>query len=263
MTSDPSNIDPDISELVSELSQKSNRHLARGGTEEPELPPMALGIAWGGIVLAATCFPVVLGCIQMAGVLIYGAWKFSPENLGALIVVVMLSLAVGLIYGTVMSIPAFFLTVFLSLSLKGILSNRAESGIFGGMTGFLCTTWGGWFTFGITDQRYGFEALCVLACVSILAIVMGHTGAILAGYRKRNDGFPFFEPIFSREKKITIVYLMKLTFFVAVLAVACKAAGLSGICIGITWSIYLLVQALLLVAEHWAIRWLSQRSVCG
>lgn len=261
MTSDSRDTDSDMTEKDADSRLRNERptdYYAWDPKIETELPPTALGIAWSGIVLAAACYPIVVEFIQLGWMTIaYGSGSFSPDMLGRMLGLSMVSLITGLVYGIIMSIPAFLFTVLLSMSFRGIVSDRGASGIYGGMTGFLCTSWGGLLTFILVDGPPGYEGLLFLVPVSILAVVMGHVGAILAGYRRRHDGFPFFNPIFSFEKQITIGYLMKLTVLVAVLVIAFKAAGSAGLCIGITWLVYLLVQMLLLIVEHWITRWLK------
>ena len=179
----------------------------------------------------------------------------SFTDVGGIIQFLFLSVTFGAIYGVVMSIPAFFLTQLLRVSLKGMISGRAASGIFGGMTGFLCSSGGGWFfSFGmisLQDWQMYFPIL--------LAVVMGHAGAIWFGYLRRNEGFPFFDSLFSFEKQITIGYLMKLTAIVAALSLVFKAVGSAGISIGIGWLVYLLLQTLLLVCDSRITRLLSER----
>ena len=96
---------------------------------------------------------------------------------------------------------------------------------------------------------------------AVAAIGMGHAGAILAGYRKRHDGFPFFEPIFSSQKQLTIRFLFKVTLIVAVLAAVFKATGPIAQNVALTWMAYLLFQTLLLVCDHWITRWLASEEV--
>ena len=173
--------------------------------------------------------------------------------------VLMICFAVGLIYGIIMSIPAFFPTQLLRWILKGIVSDRGVSGIYGGMTGFLCVSGGGLFVATGMPSMQNWQMWLPLVLAMLLAVVMGYVGAILVGYRKRDDGFPFYEPIFSFEKQISIGYMMKLTFIVAAVVAILKAAGVAGLYIGITWAVYLLTQTLLLVCDHWITRWLSAR----
>ena len=190
--------------------------------------------------------------------LAFGFEPLSPDAVGEFILFVLVSLMIGTIYGVIMSAPAYLLTQLLRWSLKGIVSDRGAAGIFGGMTGFLCTSGGGLF-FAYLPFYGEIWDLLPLFLISILAIAMGHVGAICAGYRRRVTGFPFFVPIFSFKKQITISYLMKLTLILAVLAALFKAAGTAGVNIGIAWSTYLLVQTLLLICDHWITRRLSRR----
>ena len=159
-----------------------------------------------------------------------------------------------------MSIPAFGLTQFVRWSLKGIISERGVSGIYGGMTGFLCSSGGGLFFANWLPEMRSWEEWLAVVLASILAIVMGHCGAIWMGYRRRQEAFPFFEPIFAGEKQLTIGYLMKLTFVVALFAGAFKAAGPAGFYIGIAWLVYFFTQALLLACDHWITLWWRGRT---
>ena len=233
-----------------------------GVESEPELEFNLgpLDMVWFGVVLAAAFYPTVIGAL----VLLFStlAFGFAGVSLDAILmaaVFVMFSFVVGLIYGALMSIPAFFLTQLLRWSFKGIISERGICGAYGGMTGFLCTSGGGLFITNGMPPLQDWEQWTTAILVSLLAVVMGYAGAVWFGYRKRNKGFPFFEPIFSFEKQITIGYLMKLTFIVAALCVGLKSAGMAGFYIGFAWSLYLLAQTLLLVCDHWLTRWLKGR----
>ena len=219
------------------------------------LPPPPLAVAWSGIVQASGCFPIVLGgivvfCFAFAK----GFQDVSTDLLRSLIFVIP-SFIAGASFGILLSIPAFFLTQFLRWSLSGIVSERGASGIYGGMTGFVCFSWSGvFFTLPFSRDWVGWVQFIL---VLQLAVVMGYAGAIWAGYRKRNAGFPFYEPIFSQEKQITIGVLMKLTLIAAALSAISKAAGSDGWCIGIASAVYLLLQTLLLFGDHWLTRWMK------
>ena len=158
-----------------------------------------------------------------------------------------------------MAVPAFLLARLLMWSLKDIISSRAASGIFGGLTGFLCISGGGLFFINGFPPASDMELRLFVLFLPLLAIVMGYVGALCSGYLSRFDGFPFYEPLFTFKKQITISYLMKVTLIVAVLAAIFKATGTGGINIGLAWLGYLLVQTLLLIGDHWLTRFLSQR----
>jgi len=228
----------------------------------PPLPLVRLGTAWFGILLAAACFPIVVAAIAtIFSWLVYGQGGPSGNEIPMVLFLLLLSFTIGLAYGAFMSIPAYLLTQVLNWSLKGFVSERGMNGIFGGLTGFLCVSYGGFIlAYGMPPFQNLGEWL-LFAFFPITAIGMGHAGAILAGYRRRYHGFPFFEPVFSFEKQFSISYLMKLTLIVAVLAAIFKAAGPVAMNVGFTWLAYLLVQTLLLVGDHWIVRWLSRRSL--
>ena len=251
MTSDSSNEGPDIADPQSELIQNAFREIT--------LDPKPLVNVWSGIVLAATCYPVVLVGLVSAVYTVSGSGPSSLSYLGVLLLFALASQIIGLLYGIFMSGPAFVLAQVLRWSLKGIISGRGASGIFGGMTGFLCVSGGGLFYTSGMPPLHAWQAWGPVFLTSLLAVVMGYVGAIWMGYRKQTVGFPFFEPIFSFEKQITIAYLMKLTFVVAAISVVFKAAGPAGLGIGIAWLVYLPVQTLLLVCDHWFTLWLSHR----
>ena len=227
---------------------------------QPFSVQVPLDIVWSGIVIAAACYPLVVGAI----ILVAMGWPFGFEGFSfdvaaTILWVSLVCFVIGLFYGILMTVPAYFATQFIRWILKGVISERGVSGIYGGMTGFLCVSGGGFF---IASEMYAMRTLDTwlpMVFALLLAVVMGYVGAIWAGYRKQKAGFPFFEPIFSFDKQITIGYLMKLTFLVAALSVAFKAAGPLGLSIGISWLVYLLVQTLLLVCDHWLTGWLSRR----
>ena len=270
MTSNLPNTDSDTDKPVPDPRPASKRRVAwehKGNAVAdtrslPELELAPLDLVWSGIVLAAAFYPIVLGGFLLVFLLFaYGFKDLSFDVFVSGFSVFACSVFVGLIYGIIVSIPAFFLTQLLRWSLQGVISDRGMSGIYGGMTGFLCTCGSGLLSAiatGLPSSGNWYEWL-PFALMSVLAIVMGHFGAIWTGYRKRHVGFPFFEPIFSFDKQITISYLMKLTFIVAGLTVAFKAAGTAGLYIGIAWLTYLFVQTFLLVCDHWITLWLSRR----
>ena len=177
------------------------------------------------------------------------------ELIGGLISFVVIGFGAGIMYGVIMSLPAYLLTRLFHWSLRGIVSDRSASVIFGGMTGFLLSTGGGlFFALGAFSLK-GWELtfyIVLLFSVMLLAVAMGYLGALWAGYRKRDDGFPFFEPIISVERKFTIGFMMKLTAVVAVLAIVCKAIGMVGLYVGLAWVAYIAVQMFLLFCDHCA-----------
>ena len=265
MISDPSNIDLDKAEQEPEPESKPNLRAAwehRGDPEsKPESPVTPLGIAWFGIVLAAACYPIVITIISVVySMVAYGVVRLPVHVIGMAVMFLTISFIIGMIYGAVMAVPAFLLTRLLSWSLQGMVSDRGASGIFGGLTGFLSISGCGLFFVDGTSTFRSWEQWLFFVSMPVAAIVMGYVGAIWAGYLKRNEGFPFYEPIFSLEKQITILYLMQLTLVVAVLAVGFKAAGAGGVNVGTAWLIYLLLQILLLVCDHGITRWLSWHS---
>ena len=278
MISDSSNTDPDnaghdnashdnvareVTEQVVGPRPKPARRVAWEYDGDPKtkvkLAPTALGLVWSGIVLAAACYPIVVGTgLTVWLTLLFGLVPVSLEGILSLAFFLFIGFVVGLIYGIIMSVPAYFLTQSLSWSLQGVISERGASGIYGGMTGFLCVSGGGLFFVDAVPYLGGWNEWLPQLLVLMLAVVMGHSGAILVGYRKRKAGFPFFMPIFSFEKQVTISYLMKLTFLIAAVSVILKAAGPAGLCIGIAWLLYAITQALLLGCDHWLTRRLNR-----
>ena len=224
------------------------------------MPRLQLFSVWYGIVLAAGCFPCVLMLITLArSTVTFDFPRSLPETLISIPFIFAISIPAGiagLIWGSVISLPAYLLTQWLGWILKGILSDRGAIGIFGGLTGFLCTTGGGLIFADAGPAPFDFWFL------PLLAIAMGHLGATWACYSERNRKpyVDFFEPILSLEKQITIGFLMKLTVAVALLVVILKAAGTAGLNIGIAWGFYIVVQACLLFCDHLITRWLSRRS---
>ena len=228
---------------------------------DPEMSLTAFGIAWPGVVLAAGCYPVVLAVT-------WGFWSLLSTGfdglrfteVGLVVCLSIISIVFGLISGAIMSVPAFLLTQALCWSLNGIVSTRGAIGIFGGMTGFLVISGGGFYFNDALMSDLSWEMYAVQVLVVLLAIALGYLGAILAGYLCRFDGFPFFEPFTNSNKKITISFLLKLTVVVAVLAIIFKAThGLSPY-IGIAWLVYLLAQTVLLVCDRWITTWLGRRA---
>ena len=88
---------------------------------------------------------------------------------------------------------------------------------------------------------------------------MGYLGAIWAGYRYRHDGFPFYDSLLAIDKQFTIWFLLKLTTFVAVFSVICKAVGVTGLTVGIAWAVYVAFQTFLLLCDQGFGYWMGWR----
>ena len=254
MTSDSSKTGHGTAEHEPDPPANYGPRTIRETKSEPKRNPTPLDV-WSGIVFAAAFYPFVLAAIVIGWMLLL---DINPEQIGTMIVVLPLGLMAGTFYGIIMSIPAFLLTQLLCWSLNGVVSERGASGIYGGMTGFLCISGGGLFLTNEMPSFHEWEIWVPWIFAYLLAIVMGYGGAIWFGYKKRHKGFPFFEPIFSFGKQITISYLMKLTFIVAASSIILKATN-GSFYIVIAWSSYFIVQILLLVCDHWVTFWLSQR----
>ena len=195
MTSDVPNADSDLPEQSSDPQPRSNQHSASWQVAEVDdfATSKALGFAWIGILLAAAFYPIVFaGFLTIWLTFLYGFEPLSVNDLGEIVGFLMLSLVIGTIYGFIMSIPAFLLTQLVSWSLKGIVSNRGVSGIYGGMTGFLCTSGGGLLFGNAAPAMPGLSFFIRWALACLLAVVMGYVGAIMAGYLFRNSGFSVF-----------------------------------------------------------------------
>ena len=149
MTSDSPNEDPGVAAKAVK-PQPTDRRVAweyqgQGGREPGlrSLPRVRLGTAWLGVVVAAACYPIVVGSVSaIYSWLVYGQAGIHTSEIGMLIFVWVISFIFGSIFGSIyavfMSIPAWFLTQVLSWGLKGIVSDRGVNAIFGGLTGFLC-----------------------------------------------------------------------------------------------------------------------------
>ena len=219
-------------------------------TEVVSEPPLLS--VWYGILIAVGCFPIVL--TLLVSTLIFGLLKAMGNPISILLVIITCMALVAM-----MSLPAYLLTRLLSLGLGGIFSDRGAIGIYGGMTGFLSTTGGGLaFTAGPPSVRQEEDLAFLL--VTTLAILMGYLGAIGACYWNRKTSIDFFEPILSREKQITISFLMKLTAIIAVLAVILKTMGNAALYMGSGWTFYFVLQACLLFCDHWITGRFSHRS---
>lgn len=262
--------------MTSDASNKKTKTIVEFVEENSNLPPIwennwktgsdlqmprsPTAIAWYGIVLAAGLYPIVV----VVGVLIFEGFRLGipngPEVIFWMLCGLLFSFTVGSILGIIMTIPAYLLLQLFGWISGDVISSRGASGVYGGLTGFLASTGGGSSFIGLTYLRYDdreFWFFCLL--LPLLAIVMGYVGAIWAGYRNRNQGFPFFEPLFVVEQQFTIWFLMKLTTIVAVLVVLCKAAGEPGLHVGIAWAAYCVVQTLLLLCDHGLRYWIGWR----
>jgi len=213
-----------------------------------QLPRTSMAISWHGIVLAAGCYPIVLGTGLAAFSFFNHGVQFDLEMFFGAVFYGLFSFVVSATCGMIMTIPAYLLLLAIGWMSGGAISGRGASGIFGGLTGFLVSTGGGLFIVGLPTQNW--EVITFMGTAVLLAIVMGYLGAIWAGYRYRHDGFPFYDSLLATDKQFSIWFLLKLTTFVAVFSVICKAAGPVGINLGIAWAIYGVIQTLLVLCDQ-------------
>jgi len=221
-----------------------------------QMPRTPMAISWYGIVLAMGCYPIVIAVIVVVALIFIHGISFQPEMIVGAIVFVVVGFPVGAILGAIMAVPAYLLLQVVGWVSGGAISSRGASGVFGGLTGFLCSTGSGLF---IIYSWGSLTELIVTVVASLLAIVMGYFGAIGVGYRYRSEGYPFFESLFAVNKQFSIWSMLKLTTLVAVLSVICKAAGPVGFSLGIAWAAYTVVQVLLLLGDHWFGCWMGWR----
>ena len=223
-----------------------------------QMPRTPMAISWYGIVLAMSCYPLVLGAFMVVfWTCTYGVQQFSPEMIFGAVAYAVVSFLFCAVCGMVMAIPAYLLLQVIGWISGGTISGRGASGVFGGLTGFLFSTGGGLFF--IYPWMDAIQVLAYMGTASLLAIVMGYFGAIGVGYRYRFDGYPFFDSLFAVDRNFSIWSLLKLTTLVAVLTVILKALGPLGLSLGIAWAVYGVVQVLLLLGDHWYGCWMGWR----
>ena len=191
MTIDPSKTETDP-EITGQTTLRSKSHQAEvlgsvvGDKSEPEVPP-ALAFALPGVLLAIVCYLIMVEVVFLVwSPLLPGFARSSSDLFARLLFSSVIVLVGGLIYGIIVSLLALLLKKFLCRILIGILSDRGASGIYGGLTGFLCVSGGGLYYCGGIGFSGKWFPLVVFG--SLLAITMGHGGAILAGY----CGLPIF-----------------------------------------------------------------------
>ena len=222
-----------------------------------------MATAWFGIVFAAGLFPLAVFGITFVCVLFSEGLRFQLDVFGDVIPGTLLLFVIGIFYGIVMTIPAYVLLKLFDWVSGGVISERGASGVYGGLVGFLCTTGGGLFFASHQGGQFNRSAVYFGVLVPLLAIVMGYVGAVWAGYRSRHVDFPYFEPLVVFEQQFSIAYLMKLTVFVAVLAVICKAVGSAGFVIGLYWVFCCVVQSCLLLCDYWIQQWVGKREMAS
>ena len=223
-----------------------------------QFPRTPMAISWYGIVLAMGCYPIVMGALIVAiAIFTHGFASLSPEMILGAILYVVIGFPGGAICGMVMTIPAYLLLQVIGWISGGSISVRGASGVFGGLTGFLCSTGGGLFFIGPWMDYM--QVLIIMGTGSLLAIVMGYFGAIGVGYRYRFDGYPFCDSLFVVDQHFSIWSMLKLTTWIVVLTVTLKAAGLVGLHLGIAWAVYGVLQVLLVLGDHWFGCWMGWR----
>jgi hypothetical protein len=210
--------------------------------------PTPLGSAWLGIVFAGGCFPLV---VLTVGVIVSWFWGdtriFTPGWFPDALFFLFFTFLSGSFYAMAGSIPAYCLLQFGRFCTHWILTQRGACGVYGGLTGFLCTTGGGLY---FPQPTISLEEIASYICLVAIAITLGHLGGIHSCYMKRGNRNWFKSPFFDPSKRISLKFLMGLTAAVALFVAACKAVGETGLSIGIAWSMYGLLQTLLLVVEH-------------
>lgn len=208
-----------------------------------------LTTSWSGIVLAGGFLPVV---VFMAFVtvqffsqgIVEFFWQLRPEHIG-FIPALAAAFCVGSIYASIMSMPAFVLLQLFRFFTGWLLTTRGACGVFGGLTGFLCTT-----GCGLVSPTALGTANLYHAGLIIVAVALGHFGAIYMGFLHRQKSlFPFAGPFIDSKKRISIKFLMLMTVGFAIFVVGCKSTGPGGLEIGICWSCYAVFQFLLLLFE--------------
>ena len=284
MTSDSLNTDLDINDQVPDPLPRPHRYAIvepDGNADSLPMPdPPAdrkyrdnfeskfensltpLGMVWPGIVFSLGCLPVVIGIVTATYLVFFSGFQQFPANnlataFASAFAFAFFGFFVAIILAIVLSVPAFLLTQLLCWGFSGNISTRGAVGIFGGMTGFLCIFVVSFFNGNGIPGDLEVQEL-VFGCLILAgAAAVGHFGAFWAGFLGRFDGFPFFEPVIYLKKRVTIRFFFRLTVLVAALAIIFKQAGLY---IAILWSVYLLVQLLLLVCDHWFTRLLGWSS---
>ncbi len=221
----------------------------------PQMEPKPIVISWGGIVIAAGCYPIVMGAFFFGSLFFTDEIPFNSEMIFSAIFYVLVGSLLGVVYGMVMSIPAYLLLRVFGWIAGGAISGRGTSGVFGGLTGFLASTSGSLFVFGHEWTMYPMKVTTFMGTTALVAIVMGYFGAIGAGYRYRFDGFPFYDSPFTTSIQFSIGSMLKLTMLIAVSTVIFKVAGPMGLSLAIAWAGYGVLQLLLMLCDHWCGGW--------
>jgi hypothetical protein len=245
--------------MNSDLQQiEAETDRAYAAASDVEYDPLTT--AWGGIVLAGGFFPVIVFLVVVTYFAFSQGLTVSLQQLQPEIVVVIPGLAaafcIGLVYAAIMSIPAILLLQLFRLLTNWMLTNRGACGVFGGLTGFLCSTGCGSFAI-LGPGGYDLRHLVIIST----ATAIGHLGAVLAGFlHRRQTSFPFYSPLLDPNKRVSIKFIMRVTVGIAILVVGFKAMGPTGLVMGIGWSSYAVFQIALLLLESRVVKFIDARS---
>lgn len=208
-----------------------------------------LGSAWLGIVFAGGLYPLIVLTIgAIVAVLFDGQRIFTPGWFPDALFFLFAVYMAGLFYAIAGSIPAYCLLQFCRFFTHWVLTERGACGVYGGLTGFLCMTGGGLYF--LNSPILPEEIPVVFLSLVAGAVALGHLGGIHRCYLKRRSKDWFKAPFFDPNQRISLKFFMGLTVTVGIFVACCKAAGESGLSIGIAWAMYGLLQIFLLFVEH-------------
>jgi hypothetical protein len=262
---DPDSHDPKLNPIDRDVGSVPNSLFSPADEWNSERDePTVLGQAWLGTIIAGGLYPWVISGLML--VIVGIQYRFDEidviEGLVSAIPFLATTFFVGMIYAMIMTVPAYGLLQFFRICTQSTLTKRGTAGVFGGLTGFLCTTGGGLLLLP-TDNIDVSGALFYGGAVAI-AVSLGHLGAITICYLRRDRLSRFYDPFLVPGRQVSIKLLMGVTFGFALFIAACKAAGPTGLLIGIMWSLYVAFQTLLLLLENaWRTRFDQSGSTPG
>lgn len=216
--------------------------------------------AWNGIGCAGAAYGMFLVLVGAMILFLYDYQQLPTIGeffLGWLVIAIgsLIGAIVGYAIAVVVAIASWGIAGALVACFPNLISPRAALAGTGGLTGFLATA-----IFWLTPRHDGFSAEGILLWFLVTsAIVMGHFGCVIYGYRSRQAQV-FFQPIWLPNRSFTVRNLLALTVWCAVLILIGRLIfSVSRTIEAIP--LYLLVQVVCLWLDERLRRWWLRRSV--
>lgn len=216
--------------------------------------------AWNGIGCAGAAYGAFLVFVGATILVVFGSQQLPTIEVFFLgLLMVAIGSLIGAVFGYAVAVVAAIASWGISGALiacfPNLISPRAALAGTGGLTGFLATA-----MFWLTPRHFGFNAEGILLWFLVTAaIVMGHFGCVIYGYRS-SQAQVFFQPVWLPCRSFTVRNLLALTVWCAVLVLIGRLVFSVSRAIEAI-PLYLLVQVVCLWLDERLRRWWLRRSL--